>query len=117
MVDTREFIDEVTLPGAQIQHFSLSGTDYGTLFILRTAWDDSTADKVEQALKIHVSTDAYKVQFDTLDSLLDDKPVNGYRTRRQLELLPYSLKELNLLGSGYSSISPRIHSFASVWDT
>lgn len=42
----REFIDETTLPGAQIQHFSMADTDYGALFIPRPAWDDTTAIKV-----------------------------------------------------------------------
>ncbi|KPQ23187.1 MAG: hypothetical protein HLUCCA13_15040 [Halomonas sp. HL-48] len=96
----REFIDETALPGAQVQHFSLSGTDYGALFIPRPAWDEHTAVKVSQELGVDLPDDAYEIKFDTLDSLLDENPAHGYRTRYQLGLAPYSLMELNLLGSG-----------------
>jgi len=96
----REFIDETTLPGAQIQYFSMAGTHYGALFIPRQAWDDTTATKVVRELGIQLPEDAYEIKFDTLDSLLDENPAHGYRTRQQLGLPPYSLQELNLLGSG-----------------
>jgi len=96
----REFIDDTTLPGAQIQHFSLADTEYGTLFIPRQVWDDSTAIKVNQELGINLPEDAYEIKFDTLYSLLDDNPAHGYRTRNELGLPTYSLTELNLLGAG-----------------
>ncbi|WP_075881858.1 hypothetical protein [Vreelandella massiliensis] len=96
----REFIDDVTLPGAQVQHFSLEGTRYGALFIPRQAWDDSTAQKVNRELGIHLPVDAYEIKFDTLDSLLDDTPAHGFRSRHQLGLRPFTFKELNLLGAG-----------------
>ncbi|MGP9663777.1 hypothetical protein ACT3TY_03980 [Halomonas sp. AOP22-C1-8] len=76
---SREFIDDTTLPGAQIQHFSLAGTNYGALFIPRQAWDDSTALKVNQELGIPIPADAYETKFDTLDSLLDDNPFTSQR--------------------------------------
>lgn len=96
----REYIDETTLPGAQVQHFSLAGTDYGALFIPRPAWDDSTAIQVSLELGIELPLDAYEIKFDTLESLCDEEPVHGFRTRAELGLLPYTLEELNLLGSG-----------------
>ncbi|SHM20236.1 hypothetical protein [Vreelandella subglaciescola] len=95
-----EFIDDISWPGAQIQHFALAGTDYGALFVPRTAWDDSTAIQVSRELGIGLPPDAYEIKFDTLESLYDTHPAHGFRTRAELGLPPYTLKELNLLGGG-----------------
>lgn len=97
---SRDFIDESTLPGAQIQHFSLAGTDYGALFVPRATWDDSTAIQVAKELRIDLPLDAYEIKFDTLESLYDTNPAHGFRTRTQLGLPTYTFEELNLLGGG-----------------
>lgn len=96
----REYIDDKALPGAQVQHFSLAGTHYGVLFIPRLAWDENTALKVSYEIGAHLPEDAYEIKFDTIENLLDEEPAHGYRTRHQQGLAPYSLKDLNLLGSG-----------------
>ncbi|MAP35060.1 MAG: hypothetical protein CME75_04565 [Halomonas sp.] len=95
----RELIDNTALPGAQVQHFSLAGTHYGALFIPRSAWDENTALKVSREIGVDLPADAYEIKFDTIENLLDEEPT-GYRTRHQRGLAPYSLKDLNLLGSG-----------------
>lgn len=96
----REFIDDTALPGAQVQHFSLAGAHYGALFIPRSAWDENTALKVSHEIGVDLPADAYEIKFDTIENLLDEEPTHGYRTRHQQGLAPYSLKDLNLLGSG-----------------
>ncbi|WP_156804869.1 hypothetical protein [Vreelandella jeotgali] len=96
----REFIDESTLPGAQIQHFSLAGTDYGALFVPRSAWDDNTAIQVSNKLGITLPLEAYEIKFDTLESLYDTEPAHGFRPRAELGLRPYTYEEMNILGGG-----------------